>query len=170
MSKRNKRDDVLKVPGRIGGTPADRRRKLSEIIKEMARRVLRRPDDPPSFLAAETAVLLAGAAWNAALGDSSLREQQQGLLDRLGFAGDPWGELSSQDTDRLVAGLIEYKWARYAADRRRILACGTNPDFTVTVQWMDEEDFIAAVLEGSTQPHASADERPAANDDERLRR
>ncbi|MDI7267831.1 MAG: DUF6398 domain-containing protein [Myxococcota bacterium] len=141
-------DDVLAMSHRPARPPRPStagERKLSEIIKEMACHVLRRPDDLPSFAGAETAVIVAAAAWNAALGDSSLRERHEELVRQLGWAGNPWGELSSTDTDRLVASLIEYKPAHYADDRRRIMACGANPEFNVRVEWMYEDDWIRLV-------------------------
>jgi hypothetical protein len=141
-------DDVLAMlhrPARPPRPSTAGERKLSEIIKEMACRVLRQPNTSPSFAAGESAVILAAAAWNAALGDATLRERRDELLRQLRSIGEPWGELRTTDADRLIAELIEHKQAQYADDRRHIMAFGANPEFNVMVEWMYEDDWIRLV-------------------------
>src|SRR5213594_1339615 len=66
-------------------------RKLSEISKEMALRLLNKPGDPPSLVAFGTVFVLGTAAWNAAVGDSDLQHQHRELLKNQDWSdGEPW--------------------------------------------------------------------------------
>jgi hypothetical protein len=61
---------ALRFPGRRPRQKQrDQDRTLSEIIKEMGLRLFKEPEAAASLPAVETAILLASAAWNAALGD-----------------------------------------------------------------------------------------------------
>ncbi|MBI5545556.1 MAG: hypothetical protein HY901_16850 [Deltaproteobacteria bacterium] len=88
-------------------------RKLSEVIKELGLRLLKRPDDAASLPAVQTAILLASAAWNDALGDPALRNRHKEAFKTI---DPPWSELTSTDTDQLIAGLVEYKQTQPALD------------------------------------------------------
>ena len=68
MGKKRKRGDVLRFPvRRTRKKQTDQDEKLSEIIKEMGLRLFREPEAAASLPAIETAIVLASAAWNAAL-------------------------------------------------------------------------------------------------------
>jgi hypothetical protein len=111
-------------------------RKLSEIIKEMALRLLKKPGDPPSLAAFGTVSLLATAAWNATVGDSDLQHQHRELLKNQDWSdGEPWPELISTDTDLLITSLIDYKQAHYPNDLRLIAATRMSPTGNIQVHW-----------------------------------
>ena len=157
MGKKRKRGDVLRFPvRRTREKQTDQDRKLSEIIKEMGLRLFKEPEAAASLPAVETAILLASAAWNAALGDHGLRDQHREMLKKLDWGGrQPWPELVSTDTDCLIAGLIEYKQARHPDDRRRIVAAETRSDGNVRVHWVEEDKLVAATF-GSRTSNATA--------------
>jgi hypothetical protein len=81
VGKKRKRGDQSRVP--VGGSrvkQADQHRKLSVVIKEMALRLFKEPEAAHSYAALQTAILLATAAWNAALGEHGLRDQHRVVL------------------------------------------------------------------------------------------
>lgn len=146
---KNMRSDVVKFPVRRSRAP---NRKLSEIIKEMALRIYKGPGDAASLPAVETAILLASAAWNVALGDPGLRNQHKEMLKKFDWGGaSPWGELLSTDTDQLIAGLVEFKKMHYSNDRRRIVAAETSPDGNVRVHWVDGNTPVSAPFGAQAQ-------------------
>ncbi|MBL9107464.1 MAG: hypothetical protein JNL82_41645 [Myxococcales bacterium] len=118
--------------------PASKDRKLSDLLKELALRLLKNPDAVPSMAAVEAALLLAVAAWNDASGDPGVRRRHLEMLTKYDWSDrSPWPELQSTDTEQLIAGLVEYKQAHYPDDRRRIAAAfGMTPDGTIQVQWI----------------------------------
>ena len=157
MGKKRKLGDALRFPVRRSRQKqTDQDRKLSEIIKEMGLRLFKEPEAAASLPAVETAILLASAAWNAALGDHGLKDQHREMLEKFDWAGrQPWPELTSTDTDRLIAGLVEYKQARYPDDRRRIVAAETSSDGNVRVHWVEGDKRVAATF-GSRMSNATA--------------
>ena len=113
MGKKKHGGVVRLAARRARDKPTEPERKLSEIIKEMGLRLCKKPEAAASRPVIEAAILLASAAWNAALGDQGLRNQHREMLKRFDWGGkQPWPELVSTDTDSLIAGLIEYKQAR----------------------------------------------------------
>lgn len=157
MGKKRKRGDVLRFPvRRTREKQTGQDRKLSEIVKEMALRLLKKPDAVPSPAAAETALLLASAAWNAALGDPGLRQQHRDMLKKFDWGGaTPWPELVSTDTDRLIAGLVEYRQAHCPHDRRRIVAAEMSSEGNVRVHWVEEDKLVTAPFGSMTSPAAA---------------
>jgi hypothetical protein len=154
--KKRKPGQVTKLP--IRQAPAltqDRDRKLSEIIKEMAWSILRDPDAIPSLPAAQAVVMLASAAWNTSVGDTVLRDELRQVIEQLNGSGvTPWAELRSDDTDQLVAELVEQKRERYPNDRRRIIAAEMSSEGNVRVHWVDQEKIIT--------PHWGSANSPAS--------
>jgi hypothetical protein len=146
MAKKRKTRGVLKFPARRDQEPkAVQERKLSEIIKEMALRLLRTPDDVPSAAAAEAALLLASAAWNSAVGDNGLRDRHREMLNRVdGNRGEAWAELVCSDSGRLIDELVEYKRAYFPNDDRRIITIGMSPEGKLQVQWVYPDNVLAA--------------------------
>jgi len=147
VSKKRRNSNVVRfsVLG-AGATPADPGRKLSDIMKEMALRLLKRPDGMASRPAIEAALILATAAWNAALGDYLFRNQHRELLAKCEWGdASPWAELRATDTDQLIAELVEYKRARFPEDDRLIVAAGLSPEDQVQVHWSDHGKVAAAV-------------------------
>lgn len=154
--KKKKRGGVFKFPVRhTREKQISQDRKRSEMVKEMALRLLKKPDAVPSLAAAETALLLASAAWNFACGEPGLRQQHREMLKKLDWGGaTPWPELLSTDTDQLIAGLVEYKQAHYPNDRRRIVAAEMSPEGNVQVHWVEEDKLVTAPF-GSLTSHAT---------------
>lgn len=110
--------------------------KLSEILKEMSERLLRRPELVPTSEAAHVALFFATAAWNESVGLAGAREGYRQVWETI-EADNPalWNELKSGDVDQLIDELIHYKRSRYADDRRRILLCGIV-DGKIRVEWL----------------------------------
>src|SRR5208283_4595120 len=88
--------------------------KLSEIMKEMAERLLRHPSELPSLEAANVALFFANEADNPEL----------------------WNEFKSNDINALIDELAQYKKTHYPNDQRRILTCGI-PDGNIRVEWLN---------------------------------
>ena len=145
MSKRRKNGNVVKFPvRRAGATAVDPGRKLSDILKQMALRLVKSPDAVHLRPTIETALLLATAAWNSALGHTALRNRYRDILAKIDWDGAvPWAELRSADGEQLVAELIEYKRAHYPGDRRLILGVGLSPEDQIQVQWENQERLVA---------------------------
>src|SRR5262249_22927989 len=103
----------------------DQERKLSEILKEMAQVLLRRPRHVPSSEAAHVALLFAHIAWNESVGLDHPRAGYRNAWETIEAENpDLWNELKSNDSDALIDELVQYKKAHYPDDRRRILTCG----------------------------------------------
>ena len=111
-------------------------RKLSEIMKEMAETLLRKPTKEPSDEAAHIALVLANAAWNESVGLEGTRTAYQHIWETL-VAKKPsvWNEFKSNDINAMIEELARYKKAHYPEDRRRILTCGMI-NGNVRVEWM----------------------------------
>jgi len=159
VGKKKKRGDVVTFPvGRA--QPAQQQaadRKLSELIKELALRLLKRPEAASSLPAVEATILLASAAWNAALGDSVLRDQHRDLLKKFEWgAATPGPEMVSTDTEQMIATLIKYKRAHYPNDQRIVKAVETSPDGNVRVHWMEGNPPVTAPFRAQPQPPAPA--------------
>jgi hypothetical protein len=154
LSKRKKKTDgkgrksskVARLPVRQASpSKHDFDRKLSEIIKEMAMRLLKKPDAASSEPAAMAALMLAGAAWNSTVGDNVMRDQYRKLVEQIDWSGvTPWSELRSDDTEQLIAELVEYKRERYPNDLRRIVATEKSPEGNVRVHWTEPEKVVSA--------------------------
>ncbi len=139
---KKKRSDIVKFPVRRGHTPE---RKLSEIIMELAVRIYKEPGEAVSLPTLQTAVLLASSAWNVSLGELALRNQHKEILKEFDWGGaTPWAELLSNDTDQLIAGLVEFKKTHYPNDRRQIVVTETSSDGNVRVDWVDGNKPISA--------------------------
>ena len=153
--KKKKPSNVQKLPVRRSrGTQDNKEQKLSEIIKEMALRLLKAPDDIPSAPASEAVLLLASAAWNVAVGDTLLRTQHREVMEGIDWRGvKPWVELRSDDTDELIAELVDHKRERYPNDSRRIVATEMSPEGNVRVHWVEQEKVVTAQF-GSTGSQA----------------
>ena len=112
-------------------------RKLSEIIKEMAERLMRSPRRIPSSEAAHVALLFANVAWNESVGLVHARDGYRKVWETI-EADNPelWNEFKSNDINALIDELVQYKQTHYPDDRRRILSCGI-PDGKVRVEWLN---------------------------------
>ena len=142
-------------------------RKLSESIKEMALRLLKDPEAGSSEPAMTAILMLAGAAWNSAIGDKVMREKHRELIDQIDWEDvTPWEELRSCDTEQLIAELVDYKRERYPNDLRRVVATEMSPEGNVQVYW-DKPDKVVAAPSGAARskvtPARAPRRRPIAD-------
>jgi len=108
-------------------------------------RLLNMPDAAASEPATMAVLMLAGAAWNSAIGDNAMREQHGKLVEQIDWNGViPWSELRSDDTKRLIAELVEYKREHYPNDLRRVVATEMSPEGNVRVHWTEPEKVVTA--------------------------
>ena len=144
MTKQRKKHDPVRLKVRQEqGTQAPAEQKLSAIIEQMAMRLLKNPGAEASQPAIVASCALAVAAWNSALGDDIARRQHRAQIERLDWgAATPWAELRSDDTDQLIAELIEYKRELHAADRRHIVAFELTPDCSIRVHWTAPSNVV----------------------------
>ncbi len=112
-------------------------RKMSEIMKEMAERLLRNPDDAHSSEAMHVSLMFANIAWNETVGLGHARKGYRSAWEMI-EAENPemWSEFKSTDVDAMIDELVRYKKQRYPDDQRRILSCGI-PDGRVRVEWLN---------------------------------
>lgn len=110
--------------------------KLSDILKEMAQRLLRKPKALPSTEAAQLTLMLANIAWNEAVGLIHPRSSYRPAWEMI-EADKPtvWSELKSNDVSAMIDGLIQFKQQHHPKDQRRILTCGIS-DGRVRVDWL----------------------------------
>lgn len=113
-----------------------RTKKMSEIMKEMAERLLRHPDAAHSSEAAHVALMFANIAWNKTVDLGHAIEGYRSAWEMI-EAENPemWSEFKSNDIDGMIDELIEYKQQHFPDDRRRILTCGI-PDGNIRVEWL----------------------------------
>jgi len=111
-------------------------RKLSEIMKEMGQRLLKPPEATASSEAIHVALMFAKIAWNETVGFDRAREGYRPAWDVI-EAENPaiWNEFKTNDIDRMIDELVQYKREQFPEDRRRILICGMV-DGKVRVEWL----------------------------------
>lgn len=111
--------------------------KMSEIMKEMAERLLRHPDKTPSSEAVHVALLFANIAWNESVGMNGARANYRKIWAKIEDENPAlWNELKSNDIDAMIDELVQYKKSHYPDDQRRILMCGMALG-KVHVEWLD---------------------------------
>ena len=105
-------------------------------MKEMATRLMRRPDKVPSSEAAHIALLFANIAWNECVGLDHARDNYRIIWEAIEVSNpELWNEFKSNDIDGMVDELVRYKKQHLPDDLRRILSCGI-PDGKVRVEWI----------------------------------
>lgn len=105
--------------------PVEKQRKMSEIMKEMAQRVLRVSETDASDEAFHMALMFANIAWNECVGMGGDREAKRPAWESIGQGNpDVWTEFISRDTNRLIDDLVAHKKKKHRHDRRRIALCG----------------------------------------------
>lgn len=111
-------------------------RKMSELMMEMAERLLRHSDADHSSEAAHVALMFANIAWNETVGLGYAREGYRSAWEMI-EAENPemWSEFKSNDIEGMIDELVEYKQKHFPDDRRRILTCGI-PDGKIRVEWL----------------------------------
>lgn len=114
-------------------------------------RLLNMPNAAASEPATMAVLMLAGAAWNSAIGDNAMRKQHRNLVEQIDWSGvTPWSELRSDDTERLIAELVEYKREHYPDDLRRVVATEMSQEGNVRVHWTEPEQVVTAKLGAAT--------------------
>ena len=111
-------------------------RKMSEMLKEMSERLLRRPNDPHTPEAAQVALMFANMAWNETVGISHGRQSYRSAWETI-EAENPemWSEFKSTNVEAMLDELVAYKQKHFPHDQRRILACGI-PENSIRVEWL----------------------------------
>jgi len=115
-----------------------KKNKLSEIMIEMAKQLLRIPNSIPSSESAHVALLLASVAWNReVVGDDfqNNREYRYAIKHMEKDNPDLWNELVSLDCETMISHLCKYKRQHYLTDAREISSCGTNERGNIAVNW-----------------------------------
>jgi hypothetical protein len=114
----------------------DKARKMSEVLEEMSKLLLRHPRKVPSAEAAQVALFFANAAWNECVGLTDSREGFRQVWETI-EAENPelWNEFKSNNINAMIDELVQYKTARYPNDRRRILTCGIA-EGRIGVEWL----------------------------------
>jgi len=116
---------------------SDKLRKMSEIMQEMAERLIRDPKAAPSSEAIHVALFFANVAWNECVGLGHAREGYRNVWESIEASNRAlWNELKSNDIDGMVDELVQYKKAHYPDDWRRILVCGCTPEGNIHVEWL----------------------------------
>ena len=111
-------------------------RKMSEVMKEMAERLLLNPDADHSSEAMHVALFFANVAWNESVGLDHAREGYRKVWETI-EAENPelWNEFKSNDINAMIDEIVQYKKTHYPDDRRRILTCGI-PNGNIRVEWL----------------------------------
>jgi len=113
-------------------------KKLSEIMIEMAKQLLKMPKGVPSSESAHVALLLASVAWNReVVGDDfqKNKEYTYAIKDMEKHNPNLWNELVSLDCETMISHLRKYKRQNYVSDEREITSCGTNERGNIQVTW-----------------------------------
>jgi len=111
-------------------------KKMSEIMKEMADRILSKPADLVSDEAAHVALFLASAAWNNVKCSGRRRMPYRAAIRKIAGKRDIRQDLKNEP-DALLAELEEFARKNYPDDHREIVVCGTTPRGTIRVEWTD---------------------------------
>ncbi len=119
-----------------GETMTAQPRKMSEIMKEMSKILLRHPSEVPSSEAAQVALFFANVAWNESVGIDHAREGYRNVWEAI-EADNPelWNEFKSNDINALIDELVLHKKTHFPDDQRRILSCGIL-DGNIRVEWL----------------------------------
>jgi len=129
----------------VGASRSEQEQKLSERIKEMAIQLLKQPEAIPTEPAFVAALMIATAAWNIATGFMVPRDEYRKTVDQIDWGSvEPWAELRSNDIDKLVAELVEYKKERFPNDRRRLVGTEMSPEGNIRVHWTEPDKVVAA--------------------------
>ena len=113
-------------------------KKLSEIMIEMARQLLKMPNKVPSSESAHAPLLLASVAWNIEVAGDDFQKNKEyiyAIKDMEKNNPNLWDELVSLDCETMISYLRKYKRQNYLSDAREITSCGTNERGNIQVTW-----------------------------------
>jgi len=109
--------------------------KLSSIVLQLAKTLLRNPDIPPSSEAGHAALLFVHVAWNKSLGDNTPFNKYRIMLAVLEKDNPSlWNEFIETDHQLIITKLMAAKRSLFPTDNRLIIFCGTR-DGNVRVEW-----------------------------------
>jgi hypothetical protein len=129
-------DEDYRREGGDHTTMTDQQRKMSEVLEEMSKLLLRHPRKVPSAEAAQVALFFANAAWNECVGLTDSREGFRHVWETIESENpELWNEFKSNDINAMIDELVEYKGAHYPNDQRRILTCGIA-EGRIRVEWL----------------------------------
>lgn len=116
-------------------------KKMSKIALEMAKRLLKCPDDP-SYEAACVALLFAHVAWNKAIGikGASYKWYKKFLKKFEDSNPSLWNEFKITDHKEIIKSLISFRNEYCPEDFRVIWRCGMAKA-KVRVEWGDLEEY-----------------------------
>jgi hypothetical protein len=115
--------------------------KMSDIFKEMAMTVLKKPNSIPSSEAAHAALLLSHVAWNRSIGQVFNHNDCESLLREFEKSRPKfWTELKTRNWEALVDDLISYKKQHYPTDNRIVVVCGMRED-NIHIDWQHPEEI-----------------------------
>jgi len=122
-------------------------RKLSEIMIELASKILAQPLEMTSDEGFHCALMLANVAWNHAIDPAEADVSGHYLNALAQFERDnprARADLVSYDCEEMIGQLQRSKQAKYASDNRFIVVCGTTPAGNVHVEWTPKKITTAS--------------------------
>jgi len=112
------------------------KKKMSQILKEMAMTLLKDPGAIPSSEAGHVALLLSHVAWNRAIGEAFTDAACRKILKELEQSRPSlWNEFTTKDWKAMVEDLISYKEIFHPHDTRVVVTCGMRDPGVVRVEW-----------------------------------
>jgi len=114
------------------------RRKMSDIMKDLALLAFSDIKAIPSSEAMHATLLFSHVAWNRSLG-RNMPEYKDVLRVILQSNPNMWSELRSRNSEALIKTMAKEKEKRYAADRRLVVVCGMR-GANIHVEWCEEKD------------------------------
>ncbi len=125
-------------------SPASGGKKVSTVILDLAAYAFKNPLALFSRDARAASLMLAGAAWNSAVGDQVSCEQFRRQLAEADAKGSvPWTKLRANSAAELIALLVEFKKERHPDDYRRIVSLDLKPDGVVRAIWQEPDPASA---------------------------
>ena len=116
--------------------PGRTERKMSRILKEMAKTLLKDPGAIPSSEAQHAALLLSHVAWNRAIGEAFTDSACREVLRELEKSRPSlWNEFATNNWKSMVGDLIRYKKIHHPDDTRVVVVCGIRDPGVVRVEW-----------------------------------
>ncbi len=112
------------------------KRKMSQILKEMAMTLLKDPGAIPSSEAQHASLLLSHVAWNRANGEAFTDAACREILKELEQSRPSLcNEFTIKDWKAMFEDLISYKKKYHPHDTRVVVVCGMRDPGVVRVEW-----------------------------------
>ncbi|MBF0585283.1 MAG: H-NS histone family protein [Magnetococcales bacterium] len=115
--------------------------KMSEILREMALTLFKKPDAAHFSEAMHASLLLSHVAWNRAVGENFSDKQYEDVLKVFEKSRPSmWKEFLIQDSRQMIDRLIDYKKTNYSSDTRIVVVCGMREGGIIHVEWVRASD------------------------------